>query len=193
VQRFGRDAGNGARAVGVTTSALPSEPASTQAREARPLGVSWCYLLGVALGSHDPRWRKLQTMLTDLASTCGAACAFIVDEGNGLWCVGSEDLAWTYKAQPIADRFYRDVVAPRAKGLRRGEPIDRAKTDGDDRYVAMSFANLYVAVIWYGDEPVQFLSRARLRQALPSIEALITSLPPSGGPDASMGAGKQRA
>jgi hypothetical protein len=142
----------------------------------------------MSLGSQHAGWRKLQEVLVDLASKCGAPCAFVVDEGNGLWCVGAKDVSTAREGEQVADTFYRDVIAPRAKGLRRGERIDLVKADGDDRFVALSFAGIYVATVWYGKVPIQLVARARLKAALPTIEAIVLALPPHGGPDATEGA-----
>ncbi len=56
-----------------------------------------------------------------------------------------------------------------------------AKTEGDDRYVAESFAGIYAVVVWF-DRPFEPpLVHARIRRSLPEIEALILALPPPGG------------
>jgi hypothetical protein len=153
-------------------------------------------LWAVALGPDDPIWRKLYLALASLATACGGTFAFVIDEGNGLWCVGLADsgpTTWTPHQDRAADRFYRDEMLPRLAGLRRGIRLDLVKVDGDDRYVAMSFAGIYVVVAWF-DKPFEStLVRARIRRALPEIEALTLALPPSGGPGSDQAAGKRRA
>jgi hypothetical protein len=42
----------------------------------------------VALGPDHPIWKKLYEALGKLAEVCGGPFAFVIDEGNGLWCVG---------------------------------------------------------------------------------------------------------
>lgn len=42
----------------------------------------------MALGPSDPVWQKLYDQLALLAADCNGSCAFVVDEGNRLWCVG---------------------------------------------------------------------------------------------------------
>src|SRR5450631_2177222 len=146
------------------------------------------------LGPTNPAWKKLEEVLCALARECGGAFAFVVDEGNGLWCVGpAGDSSDIPAAQDSANRFYRDVVVPQMKGLRRGSHLDMAQLDGDDRYVAISFAGIYVLVVWFKGAFEAPLVRARMRRALPGIEALVLSLPPLGGPGAGEGTGKQRA
>jgi hypothetical protein len=92
-----------------------------------------------------------------------------------------------------ADRFYQAEMVPRLTGLRRGIRLDVAKPDGDDRYVAVSFAGIYALVVWFdgGFDPA--LVRARIRRALPEAESLTVALPPSGGPGFDEGAQKVRA
>ena len=60
------------------------------------------------------------------------------------------------------------------------------------RYVAESFASIYVLVVWFDVAFEPELVRARIRRALPRIEALTLSLPPS-GPGTDEGAIKRRA
>ncbi len=148
------------------------------------------------LGADHPVWKKLYEELSALAAAAGGAFAFVVDEGNGLWCVGlpnREPMTQTFEENRAAHRFYVAEVAPIADGMRRGAKIDVAKVDGDDRYVAISFATIYVLVVWFkgGFEPP--LVRARMRRVLPNIEALVVDLPPDGGPGATTGVGKLRA
>ena len=42
----------------------------------------------MALGPSDPVWQKLYDQLALLAADCNGSCAFVVDKGNRLWCVG---------------------------------------------------------------------------------------------------------
>ena len=92
-----------------------------------------------------------------------------------------------------ADRFYRSEFVPRLAGIRKGGRLDIAKVDGDDRYAAVSFAGIYAVVVWFDRSFDASLVRARIRRALPEIEALTLALPPSGGPGFDEGAGKLRA
>jgi hypothetical protein len=62
-----------------------------------------------------------------------------------------------------------------------------------DSYDAESFAGIYVVVVWVEGSPDSTLVRARLRAAIPKIEALTIALPPPDGPDATAGASKVRA
>jgi len=150
----------------------------------------------VKLGVGHPVWKKLYEELSGLAASSGGAFAFVLDEGNGLWCVGvpnREPMTQTFDENRAADRFYAAEVAPLADAMRRGGRIDVAKMDGDDRYVALSFATIYVLVVWFKGEFEAPLVRARMRRVLPNIEALVVDLPPDGGPGGTSGAGKLRA
>jgi hypothetical protein len=150
----------------------------------------------MALGPADATWAALYDALAALAKGCGGAFAFVIDEGNGLWCVGLPDVApttMTSGENAAADRFYRAEIVERASALRKGGKLDIAKTDGEDRYAAISFAGIYAVVVWFDDAFGPALVKARIRRALPNIERLTLSLPPSGGPGADEGAGKIRA
>ena len=150
----------------------------------------------MALGLDDPTWRKLYVSLASLAASCGGTFAFVVDEGNGLWCVGLADsgpTTSTMHEDRSADRFYRAEMVPRLAELRRGSRMDVLRVDGYDRYVARSFAGIYVVVVWFDGDFEPSLVRARIRRALPEIEALTLSLPPSGGPGRDQAAGRLRA
>lgn len=148
------------------------------------------------LGPHVPEWKKLYDALAALAGACGGAFSFVIDEGNGLWCIGlaeSGPTSSTEAAESAADRFYRNEMVPRVAGLRRGLRMSVANVDGQDRYVAESFAGIYAVVVWF-EGPVQpDLVRARVRRALPEIEALLLALPPPGGPGGDEPAAKLRA
>jgi hypothetical protein len=150
----------------------------------------------VALGPDNPAWKKLYGALAKLAAECGGAFAFVIDAGNGLWCVGLANSGPTTVTMPedrAADRFYQSEMVPRLTAMRRGSRLDVAKTDGEDRYVALSFAGIYAAVVWFDGAFDPSVVRARIRRALPEIEALTMALPPSDGPGFDEGAQKIRA
>jgi hypothetical protein len=144
-----------------------------------------------------PGWSKLSDVLTELVDACGGTFAAVVDEGNGLWSVarGKRSAATGAALRPeeAADRFYREEIAPRAMAMRRGGRLDLVRSEGEAHYVAESFASIYVLVVWFEGPFEAPLVRARLRHALPSIEALILALPPPSGPEVDAGARKVRA
>jgi hypothetical protein len=158
----------------------------------------------MALGPAHEIWGKLYAALRALAESAGGSYAFVVDQGNGLWCVGLKDTAPTIDTKPqneAADRFYRDEVIPRGPALRRGERIEIVKGDvaatstetSAERYIAISFAAIYVIVVSFDAPFPVALVRARIKRALPEIESLLVSMPPWGGPGTDAGAGKARA
>jgi len=150
--------------------------------------------------AHDI-WEKLYGSLRVLAEGAGGSFAFVVDQGNGLWCVGLPRTPPTIATTPqneAADRFYREEVIPRLSALRRGERIEIVRGDGDtgassDRYVAISCAAIYMVVVWFKAPFSAQLVRARIKRSLAEIEALLVSMPPWGGPGTDAGAGKARA
>jgi hypothetical protein len=156
----------------------------------------------VALGPHHPTWKALYDALAALATECGGPFSFVLDEGNGLWCVGlrgEEATTLTFDQNEAADRFYRAEIVPRMMSMQRGHKFEivRSFIDvnvGSDRYYAMSFASIYALVVWFESAFDVAKTRDAVKRSLPRIEALVLDLPPSGGPDAGEGrAAKQRA
>lgn len=150
----------------------------------------------MALGPTNATWRHLYEALTELATECAASCAFVVDEGNGLWCVGVPDRSatvFTHQENVLAERFYKAEIVPRMKAMQRGAKLQITKMEGADRYAAASFANLYVLALWFEAPFEPFTVHTRIREALPEIERLTLLLPPSGGPGTDAGAAKARA
>ena len=161
----------------------------------------------MALGPAHDIWGKLYAALRALAEGTGGSFAFVVDQGNGLWCVGLKDTPPTIattRENEAADRFYRDELIPRLSALRRGERIEIVRGDiaaasaseanaSTDCYIAISFAAIYVIVVWFEAPFAAPFARARIKRALPEIEALMLSMPPWGGPGTDAGAGKARA
>lgn len=139
----------------------------------------------MALGPGHPTWTALYDALAELALACGGSFAFVLDEGNGLWCVGIADeppTTNTRYANSFADRFYVVEVVPRLASIRRGGAWEAVRLEPKDRYVALSFAGIYALVVAFDAEVLPHMVRARMRRALPAIEALTLALPPSGGP-----------
>ncbi len=147
-------------------------------------------------GPSNPTWAKLYGALASLAGVCRGEFAFVLDVGNGLWCVGLPDTRPTTDTaheDRAADRFYANEVVPRAATMRRGARIELEKVEGDDRYVALSFAAIYFLVVWFEDAFEPAIARRRIRRALPEIERLTLALPAPGGPGADEGEAKERA
>jgi hypothetical protein len=150
--------------------------------------VKW-EALSVAIGSWNPALSALNRALRELVAECEAACAAVIDDGNGLWCTSRPGF------DSAADRFYREEIAacPDVQ-LKRGVRLRVVRQDPPDRaYVAESFASIYVVVLWFDRAFDPFTARSRVRSALPRIEALTIALPPPSGPEAGAGAGKARA
>jgi hypothetical protein len=133
--------------------------------------------------------KQLAVALRDLVDASGGYFAAVVDEGNGLWCIAPP----TRGGDQAADRFYRFEIAPRARAMRRGARLSVRKLSGGERYIAESFAAIYVVVVWFSDEFAVDVAGDLLRRALPKIEALTLALPPHDGPGADGGARKMRA
>lgn len=145
--------------------------------------------VGVSIRASHPTWAALHRALGELVSECGATCAAVIDDGNGLWCTSHRGF------DEAADRFYREEIATRPDvRLKRGGRLHVVREQPPDRaYVAESFASIYVVIVWFDREFDPFTARTRVRAALPRIEALTLCLPPPFGPDAGAAAGKSRA
>jgi hypothetical protein len=82
--------------------------------------------------SRRSHWRKLYDALATLARACGGTFAFVLDEGDGLWCVGLADSAATTATSDenrATDRFYRDVMVPRLADERPAHVVRREGRD----------------------------------------------------------------
>jgi hypothetical protein len=113
-----------------------------------------------------------------LVDNCGGKFAGVVDQFNALrfisplWALGKVSDA-------AVDRFYRTEIAPHVKAKGRGTLLNVEKTDGTERYLARSFAGIYVLVVWF-DGPFDVdLAREMIAEALPEVEARTLDLPPS--------------
>lgn len=155
----------------------------------------------MALGPHHATWKALYDALGALATACGGSFAFVVDEGNGLWCVGVPALAPTTvtpHADEAADRFYRAEIVPRMTTMTRGHKFEVVRSFVDvnvssDHYFAQSFANIYALVVWFESVFDVKKTREAVQRSLPRIEALVLELPPSGPGGAGEGRASQRA
>jgi hypothetical protein len=150
----------------------------------------------MAPGDSAAIWLKLHDALVRLAWLSDGLFAFVVDAGGCVWCLARRDSVPTVSTSyeySAADRFYKTEIVPRCSDMRRAKRIDVAKLEGDDLYLATSFAGLYALVVWFGDPVDPVPVRARMERMLPQIETLTLALPPLGGPGGDEGAAKMRA
>src|SRR6478735_8737069 len=129
----------------------------------------------------------LTLALAELVRDCGATLGAIVDESSVVWCTAPA----AEGAQETVDWFFRTEIAPNIKALLHGHRLSIHRATGPHRYVAESFAALYVIALWLEEEFDTELVRARIRLALPKIEALTLAVPPFDGPEGSGGAQKR--
>lgn len=135
----------------------------------------------------SPELEALTLALAELVRDCGATLGAIVDESSVIWCTAPAP----DDAKDIVDRFFREEIAPNIKALLHGHRLSIHRASGPHRYVAESFASLYVIALWLEAEFDTDFVRARIRLALPKIEALTLAVPPFDGPDGSGGAQKR--
>jgi hypothetical protein len=142
-------------------------------------------LVTVALGPQDPTWKKLYEAMASVAGDAKASFAFVLDCSNGLWCVaipGRPPTIATHREDGAADDFFQAEVEPRLARPGGQHAFAVIKDAARDGYVALPFAGIYFLVLWF-EEPFQAeLVRARMKRALPVIEALTVALPPTDGP-----------
>jgi len=153
----------------------------------------------VPLGPENAQWTALQRALGALCNEAGASHVAIFDESCLMWCAyfaGSES------SEATAERLERDGmtlftrhIAPQKERMRRGARVHVCRCDPaeSELYVLESFAGIYVLALWFSDTFPELSALAKVRRALPDIEALTLALPPPDGPDATSGTGAQRA
>ena len=134
-----------------------------------------------------PELEALTLALAELVRDCDATLGAIVDESSVVWCTvpAGENAAAT------VDHFFHTEIEPNIKALLHGQRLSIHQASGPHRYVAESFAALYVIALWLEAEFDTELVRARIRLALPRIEALTLAVPPFDGPEGSGGAQKR--
>ena len=135
----------------------------------------------------SPELEALTLALAELVRDCGATLGAIVDESSVVWCTAPA----SETAKETVDWFFRTEIAPNIKTLLHGHRLSIHRATGPHRYVAESFAALYVIALWLEEEFDTDFVRARIRLALPKIEALTLAVPPFDGPDGSGGAQKR--
>jgi len=161
------------------------------------------------MATPSPELEALTLALSELVRDSGATLGAIVDESGVVWSVvpapaGTDAReaqeheaqareanareaqareAQAREANAIVDQFFRTEVAPNIKALLHGQRLSIHETSGSLRYVAESFAALYVIALWLEAEFDTELVRARIRLALPLLEALTLAVPPFDGPE----------
>ncbi|HKO51760.1 MAG TPA: hypothetical protein VJV79_28815 [Polyangiaceae bacterium] len=134
----------------------------------------------------SPELEALTLALAELVRDCGATLGAIVDESSVVWCTAPAPAS--VDSADIVDHFFRAEIAPNTKALLQGHRLSIHQAHGPHRYVAESFAALYVLVLWLEAEFDTEFVRARIRLALPKIEALTLAVPPFDGPEGGEGA-----
>ena len=132
----------------------------------------------------SPELEALTLALAELVRDCGATLGAIIDESSVVWCTVPE----AADGRDIVAQFFREEIAPNTKALLHGQRLSIHQASGPHRYVAESFAALYVIALWLDAEFDTELVRARIRLALPKIEALTLAVPPFDGPGGGEGA-----
>ena len=135
----------------------------------------------------SPELGALTLALAELVRDCAATLGAIVDESSVVWCT----VPASATAQALVDQFFRTEIEPNIKSLLHGHRLSIHQASGPQRYVAESFAALYVVAVWLDEEFDTEFVRARIRLALPRIEALTLAVPPFDGPEGGGGAQKQ--
>ncbi len=142
------------------------------------------------MATPSPELEALTLALAELVRDCAATLGAIVDESSVVWCTAPASAAWA-ASEGIVNEFFRTEIAPNIKTLLHGHRLSIHQASGPHRYVAESFAALYVVAVWLDAEFDTEFVRARIRLALPRLEALTLAVPPFDGPEGSGGAQKR--
>jgi len=135
-------------------------------------------------------WDALRETLARLVEETGAEAAAVLDQSNDLWCASPPTNDVALAAERLQER---ELSGARGASLRKGAHLSMARIEEHgDSYVAESFAGIYVVALWFAGTFDPFTARARLRAALPRIEALTLALPPPDGPAGGEGGAKLR-
>ncbi len=131
--------------------------------------------------------RRALHELVEQAAGCHAA---VLDQSNGLWC----STPLTDDVTDAVERFYSAEVEAKSDELRRGIHlrVARSRKAPEDSFIAESFASIYVLLLGFEGEFDPFTAGAKLRAALPRIQALTLALPPPDGPVAGDGVRRMR-
>jgi hypothetical protein len=111
----------------------------------------------------------------------GSNATFTRDTLSAVVLIGAESLAKPHQKNVAARQGQTMALLPKV-----------GETEGDDRYAAISFAGIYMLVVWFDAAFGPSMTRAKVRRAVPMIESLVLQLPPSDGPDAGEAEGVYR-
>jgi hypothetical protein len=130
------------------------------------------------LGPGVPEFRDLCAALERLSSASGAVNAVVLDTWYELWCRAR---VLSFHDQDLVISILRRALGSTDKPLQQGGRVHWVDPEGDPPSYAVSFAGVYVLVLWF-DGPLRELGvRRAVNQAMPTIQALTIALPPPDG------------
>jgi hypothetical protein len=130
------------------------------------------------LGPEVPEFRELCATLERVTLASGSANAVVLDAWYEFWCRAR---VLSFHDQDLVISILRRALASADKPLQQGGRIHWTDTEGDPPSFAVSFAGVYVLVLWFGEAYSELAVRRAVHQALPAIEALMIALPPPQG------------
>ncbi len=130
------------------------------------------------LGPEVPEFRELCTTLERLALASGSSNAVVLDAWYELWCRAR---VLSFHDQDLVISILRRALATTDKPLVQGGRVHWVDTEGDPPAFAVSFAGVYVLLLWFPEPFSELAVRRAVHQALPAIEALTIALPPPDG------------
>jgi hypothetical protein len=130
------------------------------------------------LGPDVPEFRDLSAALERLSSASGAVNAVVLDAWYELWCRAR---VLSFHDQDLVISILRRALASTDKPLQQGGRVHWVDAEGDPPSFAVSFAGVYVLVLWFDAPASELAVRRAVNQALPTIEALTIALPPPDG------------
>ncbi|TKC98204.1 hypothetical protein [Polyangium fumosum] len=153
----------------------------------------------MASADEIPAWLKLHRLLVSLQDGVGATNAIVCDLAGSLLCYGLSrrpqngpaalevpslrltEAEFERERSTLGEMFER-VLRARAPGNDKpGARFTVALADEEPFAYAQSFGG-YVLLLWFSGPFTPFPLAAKIRPALPAIEALTVMLPPPEGP-----------
>lgn len=133
----------------------------------------------MAIRQDDPTWAALATALEKLVVEINAVNAIVADASQNL-CRATE--MNTYETVGV-DRMWRLAMSSAAVPLTEGGQISFSQCQTDPYMYAVSYANVYLLIVWFKGTFTLDRIAAIIAQRLPEVERLTANLPRDDDPD----------
>ncbi len=130
------------------------------------------------VGPEVPEFRELSATLERLTLASGSINAAVLDAWYELWCRAR---VLSFHDQDLVISILRRALASTDKPLAQGGRVHWVDAQGDPPAFVVSFAGVYMLLLWFTEPFSELAVRRAVHQALPAIEALTVALPPPDG------------